>query len=243
MKKLFLSLVVLSATYFSLSAQKTINDPLVEKRNIGSFHGIDVATGIDLTLTNGAAEEVAVSAATAEFRDKIVTKVENGILKIYYENKVKSINKRKETKNLKAYVSYKTLDLLHATTGAEVEINGTLQASSLDMKANTGATINGQVDISTLKVNQNTGSRISLTGKAGKLDIEGDTGSRFTGEEMVTTDCSVKVSTGAQVTVTAENALEVKASTGGVVKYKGNASIKEIKTHSGGSVTKIKSTK
>jgi hypothetical protein len=239
MKKLLLVAVLTVSAGLLVSAQKEINDLNVEKRSVSSFHGIDVGTGITLILTEGTTEEVTVSAATAEFRDKIVTKVENGILKIRYESKLGSVNKRKETKDLKAYVAFKSLDILHANTGAAVEINGVLKTTDLDMKANTGALIKGKVDVSSIKINQNTGSRIALSGKAGKLDIEGDTGSKFTGEEMATTDCTVKVSTGAQVTVLAEKALDVKASTGGVVKYKGNASIRAIKTNTGGSVTKI----
>jgi Putative auto-transporter adhesin, head GIN domain len=243
MKKLVLSLLIAVSASLCVSAQKEINDPNAQKRNVGSFHGIEVGTGITLTLTEGTTEEVAVSAATPEFRDRIVTEIENGILKIHYDSKLGSVNKRKETKSLKAYVAYKKIDLLHAGTGAEVNINGLLQATDLDMDANTGALIEGQVNIMNLKINQNTGSRINISGKAGKLDIEGNTGSKFVGEEMITTDCSVKVSTGAQVTVRAENALEVKASTGGRVKYKGAASIREIKTNTGGSVTKIKDSK
>lgn len=239
MKKLFLSFFAVAIAATAVLAQKTINDPNAEKRTVSSFHGIEVGTGIELNLTEGNTEEVAVSASTTEFRDKIVTRVENGILKIQYETKMGSINKKKESKDLKAYVSYKTLDLLHATTGAEVKINGVLKSSSLDMKANTGALVDGEVDIAALKVSQNTGSKITLSGKAEKLDIDGDTGSKFKGEEMSTSNCNVTVSTGAIVSVKAEKELQAKANTGGVIKYKGNASIKEIKTNTGGSVTRI----
>lgn len=239
MKKLFLSFFAVAIAATAVLAQKTINDPNAEKRTVSSFHGIEVGTGIELNLTEGNTEEVAVSASTTEFRDKIVTTVENGILKIQYETKMGSINKKKENKDLKAYVSYKTLDLLHATTGAEVKITGVLKSSSLDMKANTGALVDGEVDIADLKVSQNTGSKITLSGKAEKLDIDGDTGSKFKGEEMSTSNCNVTVSTGAIVSVKAEKELQAKANTGGVIKYKGNASIKEIKTNTGGSVTRI----
>jgi hypothetical protein len=239
MKKLFLSFLFAAITGIALFAQKTVNDPNAEKRAVGSFHGIDVATGIELTLTQGSSEEVAVSAFTTEFRDRIVTRVENGILKIHFDSKTGSINKRHETKGLKAYVSYKSLDKLYATTGAEVEIVGVLQASSLDMKANTGAEINGKVDIGTLTLDQNTGSKVTLTGKAGKLTAEGSTGSKFSGDELNTSTCSVQVSTGARISIYAEKELQVKASTGGIVKYKGNAGIREIRTSTGGSVSKI----
>lgn len=239
MKKLLAFFLIVSATGSMALAQKTINDLNAEKRTVTSFHGIEVATGIELTLTEGGTEEVAVSAATIEYRDKIVTKVENGILKIYYDNKVGAVNKRKESHDLKAYVSFKSLDKIEATTGAHVDIDGTLKSSSLDLKANTGALVKGQVDITDLKVSQNTGSKITLSGKAGKLEIDGDTGSKFLGEELATTNCNAKVSTGAQITVIAESGLEAKANTGGWVKYKGNASIREIKTSTGGSVKRI----
>ena len=228
MKKLLLSLLVIIIACTAVLAQKTYNDLNVEKRTVSGFHGIEVGTGIELIIVEGSIEELAVSATTAEFRDKIVSKVENGILKIYYESKMKSINKIKESKYLKAYVSYKMLDKLDATTGAEVKINGVLKAISLEMKANTGALVNGEVDINTLKVNQNTGSKITLTGKAVTLIVDGSTGSKFKGDEMSTADCQVTVSTGALVAVNAEKELMVKANTGGNVKYKDNAIKKEI---------------
>lgn len=239
MKKLSFSFLLIMISGASLLAQKTVTDANAEKRNVGSFHGIDVATGIELVLTKGATEEVAVSASTTEFRDKIVTRVENGILKIHYETKTGSINKKNEAKNLKAWVSYKTLDRLHATTGAEVEIDGVLSSSSLDMKANTGAEIKGKVDISSLKLDQSTGSKVALSGKAGKLEAEGSTGSKFEGDELNVDNCNLQVSTGARINIHAEKELQVKASTGGIVRYKGNAGIREIKTSTGGTVSKI----
>jgi Putative auto-transporter adhesin, head GIN domain len=239
MQKLLLSFLLLAFTGTALFGQTIINDLNAEKRTVTGYHGIEVATGIQLTLTEGNTEDVAVSAATTEFRDKIVTKVENGILKIYYETKTGAVNKTKESKDLKAYVSYKTLDLLHVTTGAKVKINGVLKSASLSLEANTGALVDGEVDIASLKVNQNTGSKVTLSGKADKLEIDGDTGSKFKGDDMATANCTIKVSTGAIASVNAEKELQAKASTGGSVKYKGSPAVKEIKRSTGGSVNKI----
>jgi Putative auto-transporter adhesin, head GIN domain len=239
MKKLLLSFLVITIGSTAAFAQKVINDVNVEKRTVGSFHGIEVSTGIELTLTEGNTEEVAVSASTTEFRDKIVTEVKNGILKIHYETKTGSVNKVKETKGLKAYVSYKTLDALDVNTGAEVKINGVLKSSSLNLNANTGGLVNGEVDIAAFKVSQNTGSKITLSGKVEKLEINGDTGSKFNGEGLSTSNCSAKVSTGAGIYITVQKELNVKANTGGFVKYKGEAGIRDIKTNTGGHVSRI----
>ncbi len=239
MKKIFILFLFASFVLFA-RAQKTFNAENAEKRNVTAFHGIEVSTGIHLVLTESSNEEVAVSASTPEFRNKIITKVENGILKIYYENKNHiTISEKKQRKELKAWVSYKMLDQLYANTGAEVEIEGILKSALVKMKVNTGATVKGKVNIDDLQVDQNTGSIITFTGNAGKLDADGDTGSMFKGSDLTTNNCTVTTSTGAGVYITVQKQLSVKANTGGFVKYKGDASINEIKTHTGGSVTKI----
>ena len=239
MKQLILCLFIPAFTVGMAGAQNVYSGENAQKREVPSFHGIHVGTGIELVISQGNAEEVAVSADKEEYRDKIVTRVENGILKIYYENKLSAPNKRKEKKNLKAWVSCKEIDELEATTGASVSIEGTLDASSLKMRANTGARLDGKIKATTLTVDQSTGSQISLSGDASVLTIEGSTGSKFKGEELRTNTCNAKVSTGAGISVTAEKELIVKASTGGYVRYKGNAPVKDINKGTGGTVSKI----
>lgn len=239
MKKRILTLFFLTGLVITSFSQKTISDANAEKRSVSNFHGIDVSTGIELMLTKGSSQDVAVSASETEFRDKIITEVVNGILKIRYETKAGAINRKNESKHLKAYVSYTTLDVLHVTTGAEVIMDGKLEANSLDLKANTGGIVKGEVNIGTLKVDQNTGSKITLTGIVDKLEAEGDTGSKFMGEDLSTNTCEIQMSTGAGIYISVQKELNVRANTGGYIKYKGSAGIREIKTNTGGSVSKI----
>lgn len=231
---------MLIAGYISPAySQKTFSEPNAEKRVVGSFHGIDVATGIKLILTNGTSEEVVVSASNTEYREKIVTRVENGILKISYETKMGAINKKKESKNLKAFVSFTTLNELYVSTGAEVEVEGVLTSTSLELRANTGGLVKGELNVNKLKVSQNTGSKITVSGKTGILDILSDTGSKFSGENLSAGNCFIEVSTGAGVIITVEKEMNAKANTGGYIKYKGQGGIREIKTNTGGSVSRI----
>jgi len=239
MKKSFLFFLLLAASFAPVLAQKAINDPNAEKRNVSSFHGIEIATGIKLILTPGNTEEVAVSASETEYRDKIITIVEKGILRIHYETKMGAINRKHQDKNMKAYVSYKTIDYLNANTGAEVEINGILNTPTFDLHANTGGLVKGELNTITLRVTQSTGSKITLSGKTDKLEVEGGTGSKFIGDDLSTNTCDVSVGTGAGVYITVEKEMNVKANTGGYVKYKGQAGIREIKTNTGGSVSRI----
>src|SRR6185503_6678843 len=111
MKKLslFLSLFVIVSLS---SAQKVINDPNAEKRNVSGYHAISVSGGIDLYLSQGS-ESVAVSASETKYRDRIKTEVKDGVLNIFYErNSNMSIDFGNDNRKMKAYVSFKELDKL-----------------------------------------------------------------------------------------------------------------------------------
>jgi hypothetical protein len=85
----FLLFILISAFSLNMQAQngKIISDPNAETRNVNGFHAIKVSGGIDLYLTQGNDEAVAVSAADPDARQRIRAEVENGVLKIYMDNK------------------------------------------------------------------------------------------------------------------------------------------------------------
>src|ERR1700730_6799134 len=86
MKKIIAGLLMMS-TVFLATAQKTIvNDANAEKRNVPGFTGITVFGGIDIYITQGSEDGIAVSAAEIKYRDRIKTEVKNGMLKIWYDS-------------------------------------------------------------------------------------------------------------------------------------------------------------
>src|ERR1700730_10510957 len=85
MKKIFILPVVITVSYAVALAQKTVNDPNAEKRNVSGYHAISVSGGIDLFLSQGE-EAVAISASETKFRDRIRTEVKDGMLKTWYEH-------------------------------------------------------------------------------------------------------------------------------------------------------------
>lgn len=224
-----------------LLAQKQVNDPLAQERKVPGFHAIKVATGIKLYLNQGGTEAVAVSASKEEYRDKIITKVENGILKIYYEQETLKFWKNgggTRGKNPVAYVSVDDLDGLDISSGASVQVEGALKGSKLDLEASSGAVFNGAVDFSNLTVDQSSGSVVKISGNASTLKIEGSSGSIFKGYELTVNNCDADVSSGAGAQITINKEMSAEASSGGYVSYKGSGVIRNIKTSSGGSVSK-----
>lgn len=222
----------------TLIAQKQINDPNAEARSVKGFHGVSVSTGIQLILTQGTTEAVAVSAVSDEHRDKIKTVVENGILKIYYDNDSWKFWKYNENKKLKAYVSVVSLDRLDASAGSSVKIEGSVKSGKLNVEASSGAVINGAVNVTTLYVEQSSGAVINFSGSVTDLKVEGSSGSVLHGYELTADNCDVDASSGGGVQVTVNKELSVEATSGGYVNYKGQGVIKNIRTNSGGNVSK-----
>jgi hypothetical protein len=235
MKKLMFSLFTLFS--LSLFAQDVvINDANAEKRPLtGSFNAIHVSDGIELLLTQGGTESVAVSASETKYLDRLKAEVVDGILKIYYDNKAMVWNGN-EKRKLKAYVSFKNLERLKASSGADVRMKSVLTVNKLHLSFSSGAQFNGEVEVTQLEASQNSGSEINVTGKAENLKTDLSSGAMFKGYDLMVNYCEAKANSGAEVRITVNKELAAKASSGGSIRYKGEGVVKDINVSSGGAV-------
>ncbi|NML20998.1 DUF2807 domain-containing protein [Pseudoflavitalea sp. G-6-1-2] len=239
MKKIGLSIAALLFTVVLLG-QRTFNDPNAEVREVSNFKGVRVSTGIQLILTQGDTEACAVSVPEEEWRKKVITQVEDGILKIFVEHTGVTIRFKKFRKPIKAYVSIKTVEKLVASAGASMEIDGTVKSDALDLKVASGADFKGNIEVAFLKAESESGADVKISGVASKVDISGGSGSDFHGYDLITEKANVKVNSGASVKLTVNKEISATAGSGGDVLYKGNAVRTSVHTNSGGSVTNTK---
>jgi hypothetical protein len=235
MKKI-ISLLVLSAIITGASAQKTFSDANAQKRNVSGFHAIEISGGIDLYLSQGD-EAVAISAAKDEYRDKIITEVKNGVLKIWFDWK-SNLKIDWSNRKLRAYVSFKNLDGLDASGGSDVIVDGTIKITKLDMEISGGSDFKGKVESDDLKINASGGSDVNISGRSAKLTIDASGGSDFSGYDFAADICNVEASGGSDVHVTVNKELTANASGGSDVYYKGTGMIRDLKT-GGGSIKKV----
>lgn len=235
MKKLFPLLSFVCITAFAYG-QKTINDPNVELRTVPSFTGVSVSGGIDLYISYGD-EAVAVSASKTEYRDKIKTEVVDGVLKIGYEYKSGISISFTSDRNLRAYVSYKTLKSLHGSGGSDIVVDGTINTPELKLSISGGSDFKGKIETEKLVVSQSGGSDVNISGKATSLTIDANGGSDFDGYDLITEVCDLEASGGSDVQITANRELSVRASGASDVRYKGKGVIKTIKTSGASSVS------
>ncbi len=237
MKKLFLSLIAL-AGFAAMAQEKVMVDANAQKRTLSaSFTAITVSNGVDLYLTQGSEESVAVSTSDEKYMERFKTEVVDGTLKIYYDDKNinwSSNNKRKLT----AYVSFKTMEKLNVSGGSSVSITGTVSGNSLDVKCTSGSRISGQLAVKEIAVEQSSGSSVKINGTVEKIKIDVSSGAIFKSYDLATDYCDAKASSGGAIQITINKELNARANSGGGIKYKGEAVIKDVNVNSGGSVKK-----
>ena len=239
MKKLLLLFVSIISLSAFAQETKVINDGNAVQRSLsGSFTGIAVSSGIQLIITQGNEESIAVSASEQKHLDRLITEVVNGTLKIYYDNK--GVTRKSSGKaNLKAYVSFKTLEKLNVSSGADATVNGSIRSDKLDLQVTSGALFSGGINTKELVTEVNSGAIIKITGSADKFTIAASSGADFKGYDFAVDFCDANVSSGGAVHITINKELNAKASSGGDIHYKGTGLIRDIKTSSGGSVKKV----
>lgn len=236
MKKLILFLPVLLSVTFLFAQSTVVHDSHAEARTVTSFHAIEISSGINLTIKQGNDEAVAVSALTPEIRSRIKTKVENGTLKIYFDND--GLRGWKNNRELKAYVSFKNIDGLEINSGSFTTIDGELNATNLNVNVSSGAGFEGIVKATKLDVDQSSGSRANLKGKVTDLKVSASSGAGFSGYELTSDNCKADASSGGNIEVNVTKELDAQASSGGGIDYKGSVSVTNISKSSGGRVAK-----
>lgn len=216
MKKILISCVVVLMAFSATVAQKVVyDDNNAQKRTISSFHAIETSSGIEVIISKGDKEELAVSVGNTDYLDEVKTVVENGTLKISRQGDWKFWNKWKNWR-VKVYVSYKNLDAVKATSGGSV--NGS------------------DISLEKLTARLNSGGTITLSGTVSSLDVDGSSGAQFRGYGLSAVNCIAEASSGAGVQITVTKEISAKANSGGFIRFKGEALIRDINVNSGGSV-------
>lgn len=226
-----LLVVLLGVLVLQASAARTSTR---QKRELSGFHGISVANGIDLYLSQKSAEEVIVE-ANADVMDKIITKVEAGVLKISMKSNL-GFSLRWDNEPRKVFVSFKNLDILEASSGSDVYSQAALKLDKLNLNASSGSDIKLELEADALNAESSSGSDISLKGKVHVFSCDASSGSDIVAGELKTQKCTASASSGSDIRVYVSGELNADASSGGDICYSGNPKSKDINESSGGDI-------
>lgn len=236
MVKALLTSIVLFISCLAFGQDKVIYDANVEKRKVEAFHSVRVSHGIDLYISQSPDEDVAVSASEASHREKIKTVVENGVLRIFVDETLMAWNWR--GRQLRAYISAKTLREIRASGGSDVVLKGALSATDLSLKLSGGSDFNGEVNATNLTIDQSGGSDARVKGTAVNVRVEASGGSDFNGYQLTAEYAIITASGGSDAEITVTKELAAEASGGSDINYKGDPVIKYKSSNGGSSVSK-----
>lgn len=234
--KQFLLILVAACISLGAAAQKVINDPNAEPRNVGSFNKIDISSAFEVIITQGNSEGVVVSSNVEGDNQNIQTSVENGKLKIGYRNPGK---KWYRNQNLKAYISVKNLEYLGGSGASKITIDGTLASPNLSIDLSGATDLKGALAVNNqLKLELSGASDVTLTGAVGAIFIHASGASDVKAFELTAGECNIDASGACNVKISVEKEMSADLSGASNVQYKGNAMIRNIKTSGASNISR-----
>ncbi len=240
MKKVLLSLLITASFGTICQAQNEKNivyDANASKRNVSGFEEVEVSGAIDLYLSQGTEDAVAVSGSSAEVVSKIKTEVKSGVLHIYLESGWGGWKSWGNTK-MKAYVTFKTLKRIEASGACNVKATQPIKVNYLKVEMSGASDFVGEVTVEKLNLDASGASNIKISGKAGNTKIEASGASNVKGYNLKTDIADADASGAANIQISVSKELSADASGGSNVYYKGSAVVKESHTSGGANIKK-----
>ncbi|MEZ4794435.1 MAG: head GIN domain-containing protein [Flavobacteriaceae bacterium] len=230
---LLLAMVATSCHFDINFGQENGNGNVVtEERPVGDFSAVHGSAGVDVYLTEGAENKVVVE-ADENLLDIITTSVEGNTLEISTE---KSIGR---SKSKKVHVTYKKLESIEASSGADVIGNSVVKSETLSLKSSSGADLEVEILAKELYAKTSSGADLRISGKANRLVADASSGSDLKARELEVISCKAEASSGADIAVSVKSEIEARASSGGDIQYFGNPSDVSVKDGVSGSVRKM----
>jgi Putative auto-transporter adhesin, head GIN domain len=237
MKKIiWVCFIFFAAVQIKAQDKVVVNDPNAQLRQVSGFNEISVSGGIDLYLSPDEKETVVVSANDNRYRDKIITRVVDNRLEIFYDNK--GGMRWPDNMKLKAYVSFKTLQKLKASGSSDVYVNGVIKSEKLDISLSGSSDFKGAISVGDLLIHQSGSSDSRISGSADRVKIDVSGASDVKGYDMEVNYCDVEASGASDIQITVNKELSARASGASDIYYKGTGLIREVKSSGSSSVTR-----
>ncbi|MFP5042280.1 head GIN domain-containing protein [Parasediminibacterium sp. JCM 36343] len=239
MKKFLVPILIAFATTSCMgqNEKNIVYDANAVARVAKNFHEVEVSGAIDLYLSQGNEEAVAVSGSSSEIAAKIKTEVKNGVLKIYFDNQGSGWKSWGNAK-MKAYVTFKNLNRIEASGACNVKAPQTIKAADLKIEMSGASDFVGDIVASNLKLDASGASNMKVSGMASDVTIDASGASSIKGYELKTAMCKIDASGAASVRIRVNKELTAEASGGSCVYYKGDGVIKYMDASGGASIKK-----
>jgi hypothetical protein len=235
MKKLLVMVAMAFGNLLVYAQQEKsiIRDDNVQVRPLSGFNSIEVSGAISLYLSQGNEEAVAVSANSNEGTGRIRTELKNGILHIYPERGgwMGWGNSR-----MKAYVTFKSLKRIEASGACNVKLTEAIKLDNLEIEMSGASDFSGTVGAGIIRLSASGASQIRIAGTSGKTQVEASGASDIKAYDLKTDYCRMNASGASVIRITVNKEMDISASGGSSIYYKGQGLMRGISTGGGATV-------
>ena len=230
---ILMSIFFLSCNFDIIGPGKRGNGKVTdESRNVSeSFTAVKASEGLDVYITQGNSAGIVVE-ADENIIDLIRTDIRDGVLRIHTEKPIG------RAKSKKVHVTMPEITKLSASSGADLETKGLINADKLVIDSSSGADIIVMVKASEVECNASSGSDIRVSGTAETLIADANQGSDIRAGDLEVKNCTAEASSGSDITVNASEEINARASGGGDVKYAGNPNVVKKRASFSGNIKK-----
>jgi hypothetical protein len=220
---------------YSQNEKNLVVDANAEVRNVNGFSAIEISGAIDLYISQGNTEAVAISASSDDIKARIKTEIKSGTLHIYFDSK--GLNWKKwGNHRMKAYVTYKTLERLEASGACNIKAMDPIKQNELKMEMSGASDFTGEVAVTRLRLGASGASNVKISGTAENTNINASGACFINAYDLVTNMCKVDASGASKIRMTVNKELSAAASGGSSIVYKGSGLIRDISSSGGASV-------
>jgi hypothetical protein len=204
---------------------------VTKERNVDSFTGIKVSSGIDVYLRQG--DKVSVSVEADEnLHEYIRTEVRNGILNVYSETNIRNAERKR------VHVTMKDIESIKTTSAGDVIGEGTITSDRLELSASSAGDIKLDVKATDIIVDISSSGDISLTGETDKLRADLSSAGDLNAYELSTRVADLSVSSAGDADINVSEKLYARASSAGDINYKGDPRNVDAHSSSAGGIHK-----
>ena len=252
-------IILLACLFMAFVAQAqtkmgVIYDENVQVRKLSNFTSIRVSNAIELFISQSDKTEVAVSAKSEEYRNRIITEVDGGTLIIRMADN-KWWKWGNEDYRIKAYVSVKDLYAITASGATNIKIVNGLSSEKLKISLEGASDLKGDIKAGTLLADLSGASSFKATVQANAFSMKGSGACAFevsgSGDDLIldvsgassvkmydylVKGASVDASGASSVKINVSGILTLHATGASSIDYKGAAAIKDMQSSGASSV-------
>jgi len=234
-RKVVSTLLFLTCCFVAPVAVKA--EVVMEEREVGYFHSVDLRTVANISLTQGDNQSLVIK-ADRDVLGKLKTEVRDGRLIISSRQNIRKVNAPEiavEMKSIRALsisgsgeikgenrINSKNIDMSISGSG---DMLLELKTEQVETKVSGSGEMSLELEARTVRTNISGSGDIEMSGKAESLETKISGSGSLSAHDLETRSVSIRISGSGSCTVYATDELEVDISGSGNVEYRGQPKV------------------